>query len=49
MSKKQHMNKWKVFLILNKQQIFLIDVFLPLGLDRLCAEFPINSIFSRLE
>ncbi|CAF1307481.1 unnamed protein product [Adineta steineri] len=49
MSKKQHMNKWKQFIILNKQQIFSIDVCPPSGMDRLCTEFTINSTFSRLE
>ncbi|CAF1344341.1 unnamed protein product [Adineta steineri] len=49
MSKKQHMNKWKQFTILNKQQILSINVCLPPGKDQLCAEFTINSTFSRLE
>jgi hypothetical protein len=43
------MNQWKKFLILNKQQIFSIDVFLLLRMDRLCAEFTVSSRFSRLE
>ncbi|CAF1263203.1 unnamed protein product [Adineta steineri] len=49
LSTKQHMNKWKQFIILNKQQIFSIYVCLPFRMNQLCAEFTINSTFSRLE
>ncbi|CAF1219529.1 unnamed protein product [Adineta steineri] len=49
LSKKKHMNKWKQFIVLNKQQIFSIHMWLPSRTEQLCAEFTINSTFSRLE
>ncbi|CAF1322817.1 unnamed protein product [Adineta steineri] len=49
LSKKKHTNKWKQYIVLNKQQIFSIHMWPPSRTDQLCAEFTINSTFSRLE